>query len=204
MYTAKSFRNDNSEDVKNFIHANGFGILTSQVENKPWATHIPMFLSEDGSTLTGHIARGNKHWKSFESNPDALAIFSGPHTYISSSWYDHENVPTWNYIAVHISGNLKIMEAEDLLESLKNLTDKYEKASACPVSVEKMTPDLLKRDIAGIVGFQLQIEKIESSYKLSQNRDDENHNRIIVELEKRGDKDALKIARAMKEFRTHF
>ncbi len=204
MYTNKHSRRNHADDLKNFVHENGFGILTSVVEGKPWATHIPMFLTNDGLRLTGHVARGNKHWKSFESNPDALAIFSGPHAYISSSWYDHENVPTWNYIAVHVSGKVKIVEEASLLESLKQLTDKYEKASACPVSVEKMSEELLKKNLPAIVGFEIVIEKMEASYKLSQNRDEENQLRIISQLEQRGDADSLKIAQYMKELRPNF
>jgi transcriptional regulator len=198
MYINKHSRHDNPDDTRKFIRENGFGILTSQVGGKPWATHIPMFITDDGLKLTGHIARANKHWKSFESNPDVLAIFSGPHTYISSSWYDHENVPTWNYIAVHVTGKVKIVEEAGLLESLKQMTDKYEKASACPVSVEKMSDDLLKKNIPAIVGFEIVIEKMKATYKLSQNRDDENQRRIIAQLEQRGDADSLKIAQAMK------
>ena len=95
MYTPKSFRNDNPEELKNFIRNNGFGILVSHVAGKLWGTHIPMILNEDGNTLTGHVARGNIQWKYIESAPDVLVIFTGPHAYVSSSWYDHENVPTW-------------------------------------------------------------------------------------------------------------
>jgi len=133
-----------------------------------------------------------------------LAIFSGPHTYISSSWYDHENVPTWNYIAVHVMGKVRIVEEAALLESLKQLTDKYEKASACPVSVEKMSADLLRKNIPAIVGFEIVIEKMEASYKLSQNRDEENQRRIISHLEQRGDADSMKIALAMLELKPNF
>jgi transcriptional regulator len=201
MYTPKINRNDNPEENKKFIHENGFGILINQVEGKPWATHIPMVLSEDGTTLRGHMARGNKQWRSFAENSDVLAVFSGPHAYISSSWYDHENVPTWNYIAVHVSGKIKITEGEELLSSLKELTDKYEKASVCPVTVEGMSAKFLDAEIRGIVSFEIAIEKIEASYKLSQNRDDKNYSRVVEELERRNEDGSTKIAGVMKELR---
>ncbi len=201
MYTPNSNLNENPEDHKKFIHENGFGILINQVEGKHWATHLPMVLSEDGSLLRGHIARGNKQWRSFAENSDVLAIFSGPHAYISSSWYDHENVPTWNYIAVHVYGKIKITEGEELLTSLKELTNKYEKTSICPVTVEGMSPKFLNAEIRGIVSFEIAIEKIEASYKLSQNRDDKNYSRIVKELKQRNDEGSKNIAGVMKKLR---
>jgi transcriptional regulator len=201
MYIPPYSKNQNEEEVKDFIRQNGFGILINQLEGKPCATHIPMILSEDGSKISGHVAKGNKQWKDFAAHPDVLAIFSGPHTYISSSWYNHENVPTWNYIAVHVSGQINIIEGEELVESLKHLVNKYEKDSIHPVSVETMTPRYLETEIRGIVGFEIKIRKIEATYKLSQNRDKENHQRVITALEDRKDKGSLEIAEEMKKRR---
>ena len=199
MYTPKLNRNENIEELHEFIRKNGFGILISTVEGKPWASHIPLLLSADGKKLSGHIARGNRQWKEWNTETEVLTIFTGPHTYISSSWYDHENVPTWNYIAVHVSGKLKILSAQELLESLKELTDKYEKQSVQPVSVEKMNPGFLKKEMLGIVGFEIEITKMEATYKLSQNRDAKNHEAIITELEKQNDPASTAIAHEMKK-----
>ncbi len=201
MYTPKLNRNENTEELQAFIRMNGFGILVSTVAGKPWASHIPLLLSVDGKKLSGHIARGNKQWKEWNSETDILAIFSGPHTYISSSWYDHENVPTWNYLAVHVYGQLKILSDQELLQSLKELTDKYEKQSERPVSVEKMNPDFVKKEMLGIVGFEIEITKMEAAYKLSQNRDAKNHDAIVNELEKRKDHASTAIANEMKKAR---
>ena len=201
MYIAKSNRNEDTQELHDFIHKNGFAILVSTVEGKPWATHIPLVLSKDGTKLYGHLAKGNKQWKHWSGQTEVLAIFTGPHTYISSSWYNHENVPTWNYIAVHASGIIRIQTDEELLNSLKSLTNKYEKGSENPVSVEKMTPGFLSKELLGIVGFEITITKLEAAYKLSQNRDDENHQRIVSELGKRGDNDSIKIAEEMKKRR---
>ncbi|MBK5280316.1 MAG: FMN-binding negative transcriptional regulator, partial [Bacteroidia bacterium] len=158
-----------------------------------------LLLSEDGKKLSGHVARGNKQWKEWSSETEVLAIFSGPHTYISSSWYDHENVPTWNYIAVHVYGKLKILSDQELLQSLKDLTNKYEKQSEKPVTVEKMNPNYVKKEMLGIVGFEIEITKIEGTYKLSQNRDAKNHETIISELKKRNDPSSTAIAQEMKK-----
>lgn len=199
MYTPKLNRNENTEELHEFIRKNGFGILISTVERKPWASHIPLLLSSDCKKLSGHIARGNRQWKEWNTASEVLAIFTGPHTYISSSWYDHENVPTWNYIAVHVYGKLKILSDQELLQSLKELTDKYEKQSVQPVSVEKMNPGFLKKEMLGIVGFEIEITKMDATYKLSQNRDAKNHKAIVTELEKRNDPASTAIAHEMKK-----
>ena len=199
MYVAKLNRNEKTEDLLEFIRHNGFAILISTVEGKPWASHIPLLLSPDAKKLSGHIARGNKQWKEWSAESEVLAIFSGPHTYISSSWYDHENVPTWNYIAVHVCGKLKTLTDAELLQSLKDLTDKYEKHSEHPVSVETMSPAYVKKEMLGIVGFEIEITKMEAAYKLSQNRDAKNHEMIVNELEKRNDPASTAIAHEMKK-----
>jgi transcriptional regulator len=199
MYTSKLNRNENAEELHKFVRENGFAILISSVEGKPWATHLPLLLSPDGKKLSGHIARGNKQWKEWNSESEVLTIFSGPHAYISSSWYDHENVPTWNYIAVHVYGKLKILPEEELLQSLKSLTDKYERESEKPVAVERMNPKYVKSQMLGIVGFEIEITKMEAAYKLSQNRDAKNHENIITELEKRNDPASNAIAGEMKK-----
>jgi transcriptional regulator len=198
MYTPKHFVNDNPAEVKSFIRQNSFGILVSQAGGKLLATHIPLALSDDETKLTGHLSRANAQWKDFAQYDEVLAIFSGPHTYISSSWYNHENVPTWNYIAAHVYGKIQIINDDQLYDSLTRLVDKYEKHSVRPVTVANLSHDYMKRAMQGIVGFEILISKIESSFKLSQNRDQVNYNNIINELEKRGDEQSSQIASEMK------
>ncbi|MFM8744850.1 MAG: FMN-binding negative transcriptional regulator [Cytophagales bacterium] len=202
MYVTKTNRNENTEELLEFIRQNGFGILVSQVEGKPWATHIPMHLSPDGKKLTSHIARGNPQWRSWNNTTEVLAIFQGPHAYVSSSWYDHENVPTWNYIAVHVYGTIRLIEGDELVQSLKHLVDKYEKASSHPVTVEGMSAKFLQNEIRAIVAFEITINRLEAAYKLSQNRDDKNYKEIVHQLEERGDADSVKVAEQMKRRRS--
>lgn len=192
------FQHD-GEEITNFIRRNGFGILVSNVEGRPWATHLPLMVSPDGKTLSGHVAMANLQWKHFSNGTEVLAIFQGPHTYISSSWYTHENVPTWNYLAAHVYGTVEVIEGERLYQSLKTLVDHYEQASAQPVSVEKMTPAYLQKQMNGLVGFEIQITKMEASWKLSQNRDEENYQRIIDQLERRGDEHSTLVAAEMRK-----
>jgi len=204
MYIPHRYKNENLEEVRAFVQKNSFGILVSQAVAGLTATHIPLELdkNENGNDiLAGHISRGNPQWKNFADQSRVLAIFSGPHTYISSSWYDHENVPTWNYIAVHIYGTIKIIEGEKLIHTLSKLVHKYEAGSARPVSVETMDPTYLHNQVKGIVGFEIEIEEIQAAYKLSQNRDHANHSNIVHELEKQADPNAVAIAAEMKKKR---
>lgn len=201
MHIPQHYKNENTEAVRAFIHDNGFAILISQVDGKPWATHIPLFLdknSDGKDILIGHISRSNKQWKDFETNEEVLAIFSGPHAYVSSSWYDHENVPTWNYVAVHVYGNLRIVEGEQLKNQLAKLVDKYEAGMQNPVSVAGMSKEFVNREMRGIVGFEIEITGIQAAMKLSQNRDEKNYDRVVKALEARGDVNSSEIAKLMK------
>ncbi len=198
MYTPAYHKNENEVELVEFIKLNGFGILVSQVEQKLWATHLPLILSDN--KLHGHISRGNKQWRELPNGEEVMVIFQGPHTYISSSWYDHENVPTWNYIAVHVYGKVRMLSNDELIESLRQLTNKYEKDSVNPVSVDTMSKKFLHTEIRGTVGFEITIERMEANYKLSQNRDEKNHANIISELEKRGNENSVNVASEMKRF----
>lgn len=199
MYTPKSFQQPDDRIVREFIRQNSFGTLVTQSSGQLWATHLPMLLSDDQAKLSGHVSRGNKAWKHFQEDVEVMAIFQGPHTYISSSWYDHENVPTWNYIAAHVYGAIRIVEGDELLDALTTLTDKYEKHSENPVSVESLSPEYLRRQLQALVGFEITISRIESSFKLSQNRDAKNYRAVVEALEKRGDHNSQAIADEMKK-----
>ncbi|HYV93134.1 MAG TPA: FMN-binding negative transcriptional regulator [Chitinophagales bacterium] len=205
MYIPNYFRNKNLPALENFIRQNPFAVLVNQHDGKPWATHIPVELEKNETgenVLWCHVAKANPQWKVFESNPDALVIFSGAHHYISSSWYNHVNVPTWNFIAVHVYGKVKIMSEENFLEALRRLVHRYEATSKNPVSVETMPQEFIQKLIKGAVGFEISIDKIEGKWKLSQNRDDESARNVIRELEDLHDYNAQNIADEMRKLRS--
>jgi len=198
MYIPPKYRNSNLDEVRNFVEDNAFGVLISKGSNYPMATHIPLELDKDkqgNDILVGHVAKANPHWKTFKSQPEVLAIFNGPHAYISSSWYKEEEVPTWNYIAVHIKGHLKILGEEELLDSLHKLVDKYEKDSEYPLNLNDLSPTTM-RQVKGIVGFKISIEEIHAAYKLSQGRETDRP-KIIEELRKRSSGMSDEVADAM-------
>jgi transcriptional regulator len=187
-----------------FIQSNSFAALVSSGPHLFHATHIPLLLETgaDGKeVLSGHIAKANPQWKVLQEKPDVLAIFSGPHHYISSSWYDHENVPTWNYIAVHVYGTARIIEGDRLMEHLSKLTDTYEHGRPNRVSVEGMSRGFLEREIKGLVGLEIDITRMEGAWKLSQNRDDAKYDHIIQKLNKEPDPNATVIADEMRKLR---
>ncbi len=202
MFVPDLYKNENQLEIEQFIHKNGFSILVNQTNGTLWATHIPLVLEikNDKQFLVGHVSKLNPQAESFKSNEEVLAIFSGINAYISSSWYDHENVPTWNYLAVHVYGKVRLHSHEEALEALKRLLNKYEINSQNPIRIENLSEKTM-RETRGIVSFEIEISAIESVKKLSQNRDDKNYKNIINELEKTNEIQAIAVAKAMKENR---
>ena len=197
MYTPNHYKNEDLKQVREFIKSNSFGILVNQVDGKPWATHIPIELDTDEEgkdILVSHISKANPQWKSFNEKEEVLCIFNGPHTYVSSSWYMDEEVPTWNYIAVHVYGKITILSEEEVLASMHKLVDKYERDSKEPISLHDMS-DKTMAQIRGVVGFKIEITDIQATYKLSQGREHD-HPKIISELKER-DSQAVAVAKEM-------
>jgi transcriptional regulator len=204
MYIPKDNQFTDNEQVIEFLKQNAFGLLVSTVQGQLWATHIPLEfeVNERGQqVLFGHVAKANPQWRDLVDGSEVMAVFSGPHAYVSSSWYDHENVPTWNYIAVHVYGRYRQIEGDKLLDSLTRLTNKYEASSVNPVRVEEFSESFMKSHLRALVGFEIEITDIQAKKKLSQNRDDTNYDNITAELDKRGDAQSLAVAEAMRELR---
>ena len=123
-------------------------------------------------------------WKTFEKSPEVLVIFQGPHTYISPTWYNHTNVPTWNYQAVHVYGSPRIVsDHAEVYKILSHLTTRNEGDSS--YRLETLPQDFVEKEMKGIVAFQIEVTRIEANYKLSQNRNDEDYHNIVSRLEER-------------------
>lgn len=201
MYIPKYYQVTDIDEIKEFVQKNSFGTIISTKKGKPIATHLPLQLTKQGDDfyITGHMAYGNPQWRTLETNENCLVIFQGAHTYISSSWYEHENVPTWNYQAVHIYGTASILNEEELQQDLTMLLQKYEKHREHPVLWETLSPELLEKELKGIVGFKVKAEEIQASYKLSQNRNEQDYQNIIAKLYKEDNPLAHQVADAMKQ-----
>ena len=203
MYIPENYKNEDTNDVKKFIKEHSFGILVTHGGGKTLATHIPLELTtnkEGKDVLQGHIAKRNPQKENFKNDIEVLCIFNGPHSYVSSSWYNYEEVPTWNYIAVHVYGKLKVIKGEELVGALKELVDTYEVDSENPISIEKLS-DKTMGQVHGIVGFEIEITDIQATKKLSQGHDEENYLNIISKLENRKEANSGKIATCMKELK---
>ena len=202
MYIHKLYREENREKILEFLRQNDFATLVTYDGEKPVASHLLMEIVEDGENLfvNGHMSKANSLWKTFEKTPEVLVIFQGPHTYISPTWYDHVNVPTWNYQSVHVYGKPRLItEHPEAYGLLKRLIDRHEANS--PYKLETLPQDFVQKEMKGIVAFQIEVTRIEANYKLSQNRDDENHRSIVSHLEERTDDLSHGVAEAMRQKR---
>lgn len=204
MYTPKHFQAQNDEKILKFIQKYSFAILIGVEEGRPLASHIPLELieKENGKQyLQGHVARANPVWRHFQENQLLLAIFSEPHAYISPTWYEEENVPTWNYVAVHVYGYPRILEGEELNACLANLVNRHEAALGTDLRFENMSEKMIQNSSRGLVAFELEIQNIQAIYKLSQNRNERDYANIISELEKQASENSQAIAKEMKSLK---
>jgi len=202
MYISKLYREEDRGKILEFLRQNEFATLVTYDGEKPTASHLLMEVVEEGEKLfvNGHMSKANPLWKTFEKNSEVLVIFQGPHTYISPTWYNHVNVPTWNYQAVHVYGSPRIVtDHGETYNLLKNLIERNEADSQ--YRLETLPPDFVAKEIKGIVAFQVEVTRIEANYKLSQNRDDEDYHNIVSRLEEREDEMSHGVAEAMKEKR---
>ncbi|HJR79932.1 MAG TPA: FMN-binding negative transcriptional regulator [Anaerolineales bacterium] len=203
MYIHKLYREEDREKILEFLRQNDFATLVVNDGEKPVASHLLMEVIESGENLivNGHMSKANSLWKTFEKNAEVLVIFQGPHTYISPTWYDHINVPTWNYQSVHIYGKPRLITGhEEAYGVLKRLIDRHEANS--PYRLETLPQDFVRKEMKGIVAFQIEVTRIEANYKLSQNRDDANYRSIVSHLEEeRTDDLSHAVAEAMKQNR---
>jgi transcriptional regulator len=201
VYIPKLYREEDREKILEFLHANNFPALVTHDGEKPIATHLPVetIEGEDGAlTILGHMSRANPQWKSF-GEQEVLLIFQGAHTYISPRWYSQVNVPTWNYMMVHVYGKVRLVEGDELYSLLSRLVQKHEVNTS--YSLEGLPEDFLKKEMKGLVGFAVDVTRVEAGYKLSQNRNDADHENIIHELEKRGDEQSAGVAKEMRSGR---
>ena len=201
MYIPSHFKETDVGKLKDFIRKNDFATVISQERGRPIASHLLVELTEDPSGdlyLNGHMARGNPQWKTFLPAPEVLVIFLGPHTCISPTWYAAaESVPTWNYIAAHVYGVPRIISDHDELhELLRHLVERHESTGygAGSYDLKGLPEAFVENMMGGVVGFRIEVERIEASYKLSQNRKEKDFENVIIELNRRTDQNSHEVA----------
>lgn len=168
MYIPSSFAVDDPKTLHAFVDTYPFATLISMGE-EPDITHLPLLLDADEGVLLGHLAKANPHAKRLDGE-NALAIFHGPHAYISPSWYEAEvAVPTWNYAVVHVRGTTELLSEAATKPLLDKTVDRFESTQPSPWP-NKLPEDLEQTLLQSIVGFRIRISKIEGKFKLGQNR----------------------------------
>jgi transcriptional regulator len=200
MYIPTAFAETDRTTLHDFIERHSFGLLVSSVDGLPFATHLPFLLDRAAGphgALVGHMARANPQWQK-ANDQTVLAIFSGPHAYISPTWYEAEQVvPTWNYTAVHAYGRLQIVEDQGaMLDIVRAMVGVYEQAMPRPWSFDPSST-FAQRMLAQIVGFRIEIEKIEGKWKLNQNHPVERRRKVVRALRQQSDDNAQGVADLM-------
>lgn len=201
MYIPASFAESDRDRLHTFMRRNSFALLTSHSAGGLMASHLPFLLDatpEPWGELYGHMARANPHWRQVEG--EVMVVFSGPHAYISPRWYGSEGlVPTWNYVAVHAYGKFHLVEdREPLLRILRDSVGLYESGSAEPWVFDE-SAEYLKPLLGSIVGFRIEITRLEGKWKLNQNHPEARRERVARELATHDDENSKAIAALMME-----
>jgi len=199
MYRHSYYTEQDEGIVFEFMQKNPFAIVTGILDGSPVATHIPLEIKKENGDLflTGHIMKGTDHNKAFLQNENVLVIFTGPHCYVSASWYVTKNVAsTWNYMDVHAKGKIKFTDDEGTKKIIENLTKQYEPHGS-EAAFHKLPAEYVNRMSKAIIGFHIKVESLENVFKLSQNRDEVTKKQIIENLKKTNEYFAGEIAKEM-------
>ncbi len=202
MYMPEAFTERDLARLEALVRRHSFGTLVSVHGGQPYASHLPLLLDGGlgrGGKLLGHMARANPQWESLADGQKVLAIFAGPHAYVSPSWYSTPGVPTWNYAVVHVYGAARLIEAPEALgELVTRLTAIYEAGSATPWRPD-LSGEMPQRLLRMVVGFAIDIQEVQGKLKLSQNRSVEDQRRVMTHLRQMGSPEALGVAELMEE-----
>lgn len=191
MYNFSYFKEKDQKRLMEFIEEYPFAFMTgSFLSGKQVASQIPILVEERSGELffQGHFMRKTDHHKAFIENPNTLLVFTGPSCYVSASWYSNPHIgSTWNYMSVHVSGQINFMNNEQLVEFMRKLTLRFEKGNMKSETFYDNLPDqFLNKMMPAIVGFEIKADKLENVFKLSQNRDEESYLNIISKLKEIG------------------
>jgi len=203
MYSFSYFKEKDQQVILDFLKEHPFVVLTGSFKDgKQMATQVPVFIEEKNNDLfiQAHIMRNTDHYKALVENPNALMLFTGPQAYISASWYDQpQSGSTWNYMSVHVYGQIRFMSSNELREFMSKFTLYYENGNLdSPTIFENLPKEYQDLMLPAIVGIELKVEKMDHVFKLSQNRNETSYLNIISHLEKQN-ADCQKIAEEMKK-----
>lgn len=201
MYNISYFTEPDRELIIAFMKEYSFAMVTGIGENYPVATQLPLEIEEkDGRVfLKGHLMRKTDHHLAFEKNNNVLVLFTGPHCYVSSGWYNNPNTAsTWNYMTVHARGKIIFTDEKGTYEAVKSVTNKYE-GTETKAAFNNMPQEYVKPLLKAIVGFCIEVETIGNVFKLSQNKTKEEKENIIKHLINRNEKDDMMISKEIEK-----
>lgn len=203
MYNYNHYKEHDKEKVLAFMRQHSFVmLLAAGADGRVEATQVPVMVDEkdDKIFISGHIARKSEHQKALAESGSALVIFTGPHSYVSGTWYsDPHQASTWNYIAIHARGKVRWMEADELVAVLQKSSLHFENNNVQSSTVyDNLPADYTEKLLNAIVGFEIEVTELDNVYKLSQNRDEKSYDNIVDELKKQ-DGDAKQVAGIMEE-----
>ena len=198
LYVPKHFRQDDADAAYRLIERHAFGTLVSAGPAGLNVSHLPFLPERDAQgrvTLLAHVARANEHWKALAEAQSIVAIFEGPHAYVSPTWYSvHPAVPTWNYAVVHAHGRARLLDEAEVHDLLMRLSSHYEAGNVPPWRMSSLPADFTQSMLNAIVGFAIDVERLEAKFKLSQNRPADAHHVADV-LEAQGERELAELMR---------
>jgi transcriptional regulator len=195
MYLPDFFDEKDPAIIFDFIKNNSFATLISVHHGQPFVSHIPLLVEmrDDQLLLRGHVARANEHWEIIQKSPDIRVLFQGPHCYVSPTSYQQAGAPTWNYVAVHAHGSASVVkDTSDVKDIIEQLAQQHEQGRDKPWNL-----DYPEQMVQAIVGFSIDVYRLEAKFKLSQNRPPADREAVIRELSKLDDAQARAIADLM-------
>jgi transcriptional regulator len=201
MYLPSVFTESRPEILRQVMRENSFATVVTAAGGVPSASHLPVTIDDDDSgriKIRGHFARANPHWRQLAAAEEVLAIFHGPHAYVSPSWYeDPQSVPTWNYVTVHATGRARLLDPSELRALLDDLVALHEGTAGEGWRFDAVLPERAAELMGAIVGFEIAVERLEGKLKLSQNRSPEDQQRVREQLRTSADPTAQGVARWM-------
>jgi transcriptional regulator len=196
MHVPSVFAEQDEAKLFSLIDSNAFATLITGTGQGLWVSHLPFLLDRRRRALRAHMARANPHWQAFADAAQTIAIFHGPHHYVSPAWYGHHpSVPTWNYATVHVQGTPRLLQREELEQLLADLVVHAEgDPPGWKMALERNYLDTM---LSAIVGFEIPISGMTGKFKLSQNRPADDRPRVIAALERAGSDAAQAVAKLM-------
>jgi transcriptional regulator len=200
MYSPPYYRQDDAEELFRFMVSHPFILLISNGCPEPFVTHLPVVTEKEENgqiTVFGHMALANPQWKSWQEGTRVTAVFHGPHAYVSPAHYTSlQNVPTWNYIAVHATGSIKLTNDKETMAIMEKTIMAYDANYMQQYRGldERYREGLLK----GVAGFHLIVDKLEGKYKLNQNKPEQDRINVVRHFEKSEDSAAREMVEYMK------